>query len=855
MKKDGKNKRFINIRRFLFCSVVFLAVLCIVVFSSVAGYVGKSSDDTINDLGSLYMSEMSKQLQQKFDAIVNLQMMQMEGIIQRTLTEAAVYGDEMKEELAFSSSIRGFNYLALYTKTGRPELIDGLPVEPIDAVEFQEVLTNDGKNITSGISENGERVILFSMSAEYPMADGEKSAWLIAGMPISYLEKALVMESEDSLIYYHIIRRDGSFVIRSSAAYRDNYFTRMREAFSEYNGMTPEDYVEELQFAMRDRANYTTQVLVEDEYRQLYCSSLEGTDWYLVAAMPYGVLTDSVMSLANVRQIVILAACGIILVAVLVIFIIYLRMSQRQMLELERAEAEAIHANKAKSEFLSNMSHDIRTPMNGIMGMTAIAMTNIDDKARLKDCLAKITLSGKHLLGLINDVLDMSKIESGKLSLNIDNLSLRDTIESIVNIIQPQVKEKGQHFDIFIRKIEAENVYCDSVRLNQVLINLLSNAVKYTQEGGRIHMELSQEPSPQGEAYICCHFSVKDNGIGMTPEFQKTIFESFTRENNAHVEKTEGAGLGMAITKCIVDIMGGNISVTSAPGKGSEFHVMLDLKKADVQETEMILPAWKMLVVDNNEDLCMSAVESLKEIGLDAEYALGGEEAVRKVEKCHGTRDQYQIILLDWKMPGMDGLQTTKEIRRRFGDETPILIISAYDWSDIEEEALEAGVNGFISKPLFKSNLYTGLSRYMLDEKEEEQKREQGVKKDFTGRRILLAEDNDINWEIAETILTASGFKVDRAENGKICVDTFRESELGYYDVILMDIRMPVMNGYDATEAIRALDRPDAGLPIIAMSADAFAADIQHSLDSGMNEHISKPIDVEKLIRVLEKYL
>ncbi len=596
-------------------------------------------------------------------------------------------------------------------------------------------------------------------------------------------------------------------------------------------------------------------MLVEDEYRQLYCSSLGGTDWYLVAAMPYGVLTDSVMSLSNVRQVVILAACGIILAAVLVIFVIYLWMSQRQMLELERAEAEAVYANKAKSEFLSNMSHDIRTPMNGIMGMTAIAMTNIDDKVRLKDCLAKITLSGKHLLGLINDVLDMSKIESGKLSLNMDNLSLRDTMESIVNIIQPQVKEKGQHFDIFIRKIEAENVYCDSVRLNQVLINLLSNAVKYTQEGGRIHMELSQEPSPQGEAYIRCHFSVKDNGIGMTPEFQKTIFESFTRENNAHVEKTEGAGLGMAITKCIVDMMGGTINMVSAPGKGSEFHVVMDLKKADVREEEMILPAWKMLVVDNNEDLCMSAVESLKEIGLDAEYALGGEEAVRKVEKCHGTQDQYQIILLDWKMPGMDGLQTTKEIRRRLGDDTPILIISAYDWSDIEEEALEAGVNGFISKPLFKSNLYTGLSRYMLNGKEEEQKREQGEKKDFTGRRILLAEDNDINWEIAETILTASGFKVDRAENGKICVDTFRESELGYYDVILMDIRMPVMNGYDATEAIRALDRPDAGLPIIAMSADAFAADIQHSLDSGMNEHISKPIDVEKLIRVLEKYL
>ena len=469
--------------------------------------------------------------------------------------------------------------------------------------------------------------------------------------------------------------------------------------------------------------------------------------------------------------------------------------------------------------------------------------------------MPKITLSGKHLLGLINDVLDMSKIESGKLSLNMDNLSLRDTMESIVNIIQPQVKEKNQHFDVFIRKIEEENVYCDSVRLNQVLINLLSNAVKYTQEGGRIHIELRQEPSPQGEEYIRCHFSVKDNGIGMTAEFQKTIFESFTRESNAHVEKTEGAGLGMAITKCIVDIMGGTIEVVSAPGRGSEFHVTLDLKKAGVKEAEMVLPAWKMLVVDNNEDLCLSAVESLKEIGLDADYALSGEEAVRKAEKNHGTQDQYQIILLDWKMPGMDGLQTTREIRKRLGDETPILIISAYDWSDIEAEALEAGANGFISKPLFKSNLYTGLSRYMLGENEDEQKRDQSEKKDFTGRRILLAEDNDINWEIAETILTASGFKVDRAENGKICVDTFAESEQGYYDVILMDIRMPVMNGYDATEAIRALDRPDAGLPIIAMSADAFAADIQHSLDCGMNEHISKPIDVEKLIRVLEKYL
>lgn len=855
MKTEKTNLIYKNTRRFLLCSVIFLVALCIVIFVGVGRYMSKNSDDTINDLGALYMSEMSQQLQEKFDAIVNLQIMQLEGIVQRTPPQTAEYGEDMINDMALSSSIRGFTYLALYSRDGQGELIDGEFIKPVDNLEFQEMLANDEKNITSAINEKGERLLLLAVPAEYPMKDDKRSFLLVAGMPISYLEKALVMEAEDSMIYYHIIRRDGSFVIRSSEAYRDNYFTRMREVFSEVNGKKPEQYVEELQTAMKKRESYSTQIMADGVYQQLYCSALGGTDWYLIAVMPYGVLNDSVTGLANVRQATMLIACSIILLAVFVIFIIYLRMSLHQMRELEKAEAEAVHANKAKSEFLSNMSHDIRTPMNGIMGMTAIAMTNIDDKARLKDCLAKITLSGKHLLGLINDVLDMSKIESGKLSLNMDNLSLRDTMESIVNIIQPQVKEKNQHFDVFIRKIEEENVYCDSVRLNQVLINLLSNAVKYTQEGGRIHIELRQEPSPQGEEYIRCHFSVKDNGIGMTPEFQKTIFESFTRESNVHVEKTEGAGLGMAITKCIVDIMGGTIEVVSAPGEGSEFHVTLDLKRAGIKEEDMALPAWKMLVVDNNEDLCLSAVESLKEIGLDSDYALSGEEAVRKAEKNHGTEDQYQIILLDWKMPGMDGLQTTREIRKRLGDETPILIISAYDWNDIEKEALEAGANGFISKPLFKSNLYTGLSRYMLGEDNEEQKHEQAEKKDFTGRRILLAEDNDINWEIAETILTASGFKVDRAENGKICVDTFAESEEGYYDVILMDIRMPVMNGYDATEAIRALDRPDVGLPIIAMSADAFAADIQHSLDSGMNEHISKPIDVEKLIRVLEKYL
>ncbi len=501
------------------------------------------------------------------------------------------------------------------------------------------------------------------------------------------------------------------------------------------------------------------------------------------------------------------------------------------------------------------MSHDIRTPMNGIVGMTAIAMANIDNSDRVRDCLGKITLSSRHLLGLINDVLDMSKIESGKLTLNINQVSLREIMDSIVNIVQPQVKERQQHFDIFIQKIQTEDVHCDSVRLNQILINLLSNAIKFTPEKGRINVYLEQEDSPLGDKFVRCHFRVKDSGIGMTQEFQEKIFDTFTREEKAQINKIEGTGLGMAITKAIVDTMKGSIELQSTPGKGSEFHITLDLEKADTKVEDMKLPPWRMLVVDNNKDLCQSAVESLKEIGIDAQWAVDGETAVAMAKKCHEEQNGFEIVLLDWKMPGMDGLHTAREMRKHLEENVPILIISAYDWSEIEEEAEEAGIQGFISKPLFKSNLYLGISRYMMEQPMEETKKETVLHSSFQGKRILLAEDNDLNWEIAEDLLSEAGFALERAENGQICVEKFEQSEPGYFDVVLMDIRMPVMNGYDAAKNIRALTRKDANLPIIAMTADAFSDDIQRCLDCGMNEHVAKPIDVSRLTQLLKKYL
>lgn len=846
---------FRKTKRFLFVSMSCLVLLCVLIFLWLSSTMTGKSEEAINDVGKIYMSEMSTQLQQKFDAITASWVSQVEGIAKRTPPQEQVYGQAMLDDLALGASVREFEYLGLYTKDGEYEDVYGTPVTFLNEQEFHMVIGEEDRKITSGFNANEEKLLFFVIDAQYPMKGGKVSDVLVAGLPMSYLESALVLEEENSMVYSHIIRKDGKFVVRTGEAFRDNYFDRLRETISNKNQKSPETYVEEVQEAMQAEEEYSALLIVDDTHRHIYCAPLRNSEWYLVSIMPYGVLDDAILHLSDERQKNMVTAGGIILAALLVIFALYYRLTQQQLRELEKAEKAATSANKAKSEFLSSMSHDIRTPMNGIVGMTAIAIANVHDMARVQDCLKKISLSSRHLLGLINDVLDMSKIESGKLSLNIDILSLRDVMENIVNIVQPQIKEKRQHFDIFIQDIESEEVCCDGVRLNQILVNLLSNAIKFTPEEGTINVYLFQEESPKGSGYVRCHFRVRDNGIGMSPEFQKRIFETFSREDTK-VQKIEGTGLGMAITKFIVSMMGGTIEVESEQGKGSEFHVIIDFEKATIQEVDMVLPSWRLLVVDNNEDLCRSATSALKEIGVQAEWVLDGEKALQKIAENHRRNTDYEIVLLDWKMPGMNGLETTRGIRKIVGDELPILIISAYDWSDIEDEARAAGVQGFISKPLFKSNLYLGLSRYVEGASDEdEQVNALEEERDFGGLRILLAEDNDLNWEIAEDILTDVGFEVEWAENGKICVEKFEQSAPGYYDAVLMDIRMPVMNGYDAAKAIRALNRADARLPIIAMTADAFSEDIQRCLECGMNEHVAKPIDIEKLMKLLKRYL
>ncbi len=841
-----------NTKKFLAISFSLLAIACVVMITFTSSVIAEKSDFAINKIGSLYMSGMAKQMQEKFDTVIDMQISELKGIVERHPPESVVYDQDMFDQLALSAQVRDFVYLGLYTEEGESETIYGSDVEYDSEITFRSVLDDSSLRVFSGTSTDGEKVICMLVNACYPMRNGKTSSAIVAATPMDDLEKVLTLDEDDALMYSFIIRADGTYVVRNRQ--ESDYFSYIRQNFLDHNGKNAETYVDELREAMGRNAEYSTMFREGNENKYLLCTDLTNSEWFLVSVMPHGTLDRILENLGAERQFMTLIMALFILAGVMVIFLLYYRLSQQQMQELDQARREATKANKAKSEFLSSMSHDIRTPMNGIVGMTTIAIANIDNTERVKDCLDKITLSSKHLLGLINDVLDMSKIESGKLTLNMSQISLRETMDSIVNIVQPQVKSRQQHFDISIQNILTEEVHCDSVRLNQVLINLLSNALKFTPEGGSIKVFLEQEESPVGDDHVRCHFRVKDNGIGMTKEFQEKIFDTFTREEKAQIDKIEGTGLGMAITKAIVGAMNGTIELQSEPGKGSEFHITLDLEKADTTEADMVLPAWRVLVVDNNEDLCLSAVSSLKEIGISAHWATDGKKAVEMVRKCHDEGQDYEVVLLDWKMPEMDGLHTAREMRKLLGQRVPILIISAYDWSDIEEEAKEVGIQGFISKPLFKSNLYLGLKRYMLDEVSEESHEDTKVQK-FVGKKILLAEDNDLNWEIAEDLLSEAGFELERAENGKICVEKFEQSAIRFYDVILMDIRMPVMNGYDAAVAIRALPREDANLPIIAMTADAFSDDIQHCLDCGMNEHAAKPIDVNRLTQLLRKYL
>lgn len=529
---------------------------------------------------------------------------------------------------------------------------------------------------------------------------------------------------------------------------------------------------------------------------------------------------------------------------------------EKQSKQLKEALKSAEQANQAKSDFLARMSHDIRTPMNAIMGMATIAKAHVDEHERILDCMEKINGASKLLLSLINEVLDMSKIESGRLILSEDEFNVGELLQDLVVMMQPEIKNKQQTLNIHVKNLRHENVKGDTQRIKQVLMNILSNAIKYTPENGRITIEIYEKDPHNGIGNY--QFVFEDNGRGMKPEFLDKIFEPFERASDDEIKRIQGTGLGMSISHKIIQMMGGDIKVESEYGKGSRFTIDMSLVCRDQKPDDKIeVEGLEVLVVDDDKIACLNTSSCLQEIGINSECVYSGSEAIEKVRQHHLAEKEYFAVIIDLKMPQMNGIETTRQIRRFVGADVPIIILSAYDLEEYEAEAKEVKANGFITKPLYKSKLLQVLRSFLDEGDQPEPIRPFKLSNvDYSGKRILLVEDNELNREIAVEIIGSTGITIDTAINGLDAVHKVAQSEEGFYQIILMDIQMPIMDGYEATRQIRSLQRRDiAHMPIIAMTANAFSEDVTNAIKAGMNYHLAKPIDIGALMGILSKYL
>ena len=764
-----------------------------------------------------------------------------------TLEEAAAYVRATHADTTTSAHLIDMETLNGYSTQPKPN------TEHDYEVSYQRIeLLGDGAWIADlGTAINISRTYTNPLSGEQSLAfcnritvrDAEtgekKQAYLLRVIPTSNLKEKWVFpqeeyENED----FSIIDTDGNYVIRGRSFKNASFF----EFYKSYN--QPGIPAQQQLFAdiLSGTGSFT---MLDSKGRECIVAHTPITStkgWILLSSAP-------VSDLNAVRENWILI--GVItfgLLLLLVMDFLYMNSINKKLRVTARA---AETANKAKTDFLSTMSHDIRTPMNAIIGLTTIAEKKLDDREAVSDNLSKIRLASNHLLTLINDILDISKVESGKLNLSPLTFSIVETVQNLMNLSQPMIKEKNIDFSFRINHMDKEYLYADQLRLNQIYINVLSNAIKYTEPGGRVSVDLREEESEK-EGCVRLIYCVADTGIGMSPEFLKKMYEPFSRQTDSRVNSIQGTGLGLAITRQMVELMNGTIDCQSETGKGTTFTIALDLPVAEKQLEEMRIEGIDVLIADDDPILLESAVDTLETLGINAEQAQSGMEALEKASHRHEAGKDYDVIILDWKMPDMNGVETIRRIRTEVDAGIPILLTSAYDWSDIEDEAKEAGANGFIGKPLFRSRLYEKINGLLGTEAKPLEPEDDYS--DLAGMNILIAEDNDINWEIISTMLGMFGVNTERAENGRICVDKMAEAGEGRYDLIFMDVQMPEMNGLDATRQIRKLaNKWAASIPIIAMTADAFSENISECLKAGMNGHIAKPIDLKLVIKEIRR--
>ncbi|MBR3508163.1 MAG: response regulator [Lachnospiraceae bacterium] len=688
---------------------------------------------------------------------------------------------------------------------------------------------------------NGEQSLAFcnNITLYDPERGTSYAAVLLRVMPISVLEqKWIFLQKELVNTELSMIDANGDYILKGHNYKNSNFF----EFYKSYNPADPESSRK----LFDGITSETGSILMIDSHGQecvlAYTPVSATVGWSLLGLVP---TKDLKVDTENWLLIGVVSAGLLILFFCDLFYILYFN----KRLQITAREAES--ANRAKTDFLSAMSHDIRTPMNAIIGLTTLAEKNLGDEDSTRESLRKIGLASNHLLTLINDILDISKVESGKLNLSPLTFSIVETVENLVTISQPMVKEKNIEFSFNVSQMEKEYLFADQLRLNQIYINILSNAIKYTQPRGRVAVTLLEEKSTLPEC-VRLTFVVADTGIGMSKEYMETMYQPFSRQVDSRVNSIQGTGLGLAITKQMVELLGGTITCQSEQGKGTTFTVVLDIQEAERQREDMQLDPMEVLIVDDDEIGLKTTAQTIESLGASAEQAKKGSEALEMIRQRHLSGQDYQLIIVDWKMPEMDGLELTSLIRSGMGKTIPILLISAYDWSEVEDKAKVAGANGFICKPMFRSTLYDKINELMG--KKSRSPEPEDDYSDLQGLHILVAEDNDINWEIISAMLAMFGITTDRAENGRICVDMMRHASEGSYELIFMDIQMPEMNGLDATRAIRRLENPwAASIPIVAMTADAFSENVAECLNAGMNGHIAKPVDIKLVIREIRR--